>query len=90
MINSDIYSLTHGLVIKRDGVVRTVNSDKVLPSDLMYNYVAKDFIPIENFTINTDISIQVYSINVEPNDFYFSEHGLTFDFYPMEWSAYGQ
>ena len=85
LINSDIYSMTHAIVIKRNENIMIINVTNVLPSDLVYSYTEKNFVPIENITINTDVSIQVYSINVEPNDFYFTEHGLTFDFYPTEW-----
>ena len=42
-------------------------------------YQTKDFAPIETFEFNDEISIQVYSINTEPVDFYFTENGLTFD-----------
>ena len=78
-INGDVYSTAHWLLIKRNGEIKTVNVTDVFETDLIYTYQTKDFSPIETFEINNEISIQVYSINTEPIDFYFTENGLTFD-----------
>jgi hypothetical protein len=58
-----------------------------LLTDLVYNYNQANFIPIENLEKNTDVNIQVYSINIEPQYFFFTENGLTFDAYPVDWTA---
>ena len=86
VVNTDIYSMTHWLVAKRDGVIRSIRASELLPTDLIYSYNAKDFVLIENFEKNLDVNIQVYSINIEPQDFYFTENGLTFDAYPTTWT----
>jgi hypothetical protein len=62
-------------------------SPDIIASDLIYNYNEKAFVPIENLEKNIDVTIQVYSINVEPKDFYFTENGLTYDGYPTDWTA---
>ena len=87
VVNSDIYSTTHCIIAKRDGLIQPIMSADILPSDLIYNYNEKSFIPIENLEKNIDVTIQVYSINVEPKDFYFTENGLTYDGYPTDWTA---
>lgn len=88
VINSDIYSMSHWLLCKRDGVIKTILSPGILPSDLIYSYAEKDFVPVSTLEINRDVTIQVYTINVEPYDFYFTESGLSFDAYPIDWSNY--
>ena len=87
VVNSDIYSMTHCIIAKRDGLIQPIMSADIIASDLIYNYNEKAFVPIENLEKNIDVTIQVYSINVEPKDFYFTENGLTYDGYPTDWTA---
>jgi hypothetical protein len=79
--------MTHHIVAKRDGLVTAILSGDILISDLIYNYNQKAFVPIENLEKNTEVVIQVYSINVEPKDFYFTENGLTWDGAPTNWDV---
>jgi hypothetical protein len=54
VVNSDIYSMTHCIIAKRDGLIQPIMSADILPSDLIYNYNEKSFIPIENLEKNSD------------------------------------
>ena len=78
-VNGDIYTLTHFILAKRDNEIRSLNVKDLLNTDLIYNFQSKDFVGIESLELNEEITIQSYSINVEPEDFYFTENGLTFD-----------
>ena len=49
----------------------------------------KDFVPVTTAEIYPDSQINVYCINVEPQDFYFTENGLTFDTYATEADNFG-
>jgi hypothetical protein len=78
-VNGDIYTLNHFILAKRDGQVKSLNVKDLLNTDFIYNYQTKDFVAIEALEKNEEITIQSYSINTEPWDFYFTENGLTFD-----------
>ena len=56
---------------------------------MIYNHQAQDFVPVEAYEKNEEITIQSYSINVEPFDFYFTENGLTFDMQALTESLSG-
>ncbi|NDF29887.1 MAG: hypothetical protein EB150_06755 [Nitrososphaeria archaeon] len=88
-VNGDIYTIKHLILGKRDGEIRSLFTHTLQNTDLIYNYQTKEFVPIESLEINLDITIQSYSINVEPSDFYFTENGLTFDMHPLESSLSG-
>ena len=85
LVNGDIYSLFHFLICKRDNEIKAINVTDILLTDLIYNFQSQGFVAIENYDKNTDITIDVYAINVEPQDFYFTENGLSFDSYPTAW-----
>ena len=82
-VNGDIYSMNHYLLVKRNDEVKVLRVDNLTTSDLIFNYQTQDFAAIESYELNTDIVIQTYSINVEPQDFFFTENGLTFDLHPL-------
>jgi archaellum component FlaF (FlaF/FlaG flagellin family) len=84
VVNSDIYSTTHWIVTKRGEDITLINAVDIQEGDLVYNYATKDFAPVEIFSIDMNTWISVYSINVEPQDFYFTESGLAFDGYAFE------
>ena len=78
-VNGDIYTINHFVLAKRDGQIKSLNTSDLLTTDLIYNYQTKDFVAIEAYEKNEDVTIQSYSINTEPYDFFFTENGLTFD-----------
>ena len=78
-VNGDIYTLNHFILAKRDNEIKSINVRFLLNTDFIYNHQTQDFVPVEAYEKNEEITIQSYSINTEPFDFYFTENGLTFD-----------
>ena len=89
VVNGDIYTLHHYILAKRDNDIRVLNVSDLVNTDLVYNYQTKDFVAIESLETNSEITIQSYSINVEPWDFYFTENGLTFDMQALSEHLFG-
>ena len=89
-VNGDIYTLNHFILAKRDNEIKSLNVRFLLNTDLIYNHQTQDFVPVEAYEKNEEITIQSYSINVEPFDFYFTENGLTFDMQALEVSLSGE
>ena len=78
VINSDIFSNYHYILIKRDGVAKFVSSVDVLNTDLVYSY--EDQVWEEITTLEAvPIVHEVVSINCEPYDMFFTEKILTHD-----------
>ena len=88
-VNGDIYTLNHFILAKRDNEIKSINVRFLLNTDLIYNHQTQDFVPVEAYEKNEEITIQSYSINVEPFDFYFTENGLTFDMQALTESLSG-
>lgn len=78
VINSDIFSNYHYVLIKRDGIAKFVSSLNVVITDLVYSYVTQTW---EEITILEAVPIvhEVVSINCEPYDMFFTEKILTHD-----------
>ena len=89
VVNGDIYTLHHYILAKRGNDIRVLNVSDLVNTDLIYNYQTKDFVAIESLETNSEITIQSYSINVEPWDFYFTENGLTFDMQALSEHLFG-
>ena len=78
VINSDIFSNYHYILIKRDGIAKFVSSVDVLNTDLVYSYADQTW---EEITTLEAVPIvhEVVSINCEPYDMFFTEKILTHD-----------
>ena len=78
VINYDIFSETHYILIKRDGVANFVDVLDVLETDLIYSYENRDWVEI--FLLEKiEAPHEVICINAEPYDVFFTESMLVHD-----------
>jgi len=78
IINYDIFSDTHYILIQRDGRAKFVNVLDVLETDLIYSYEERDWQEI--FLLEKiEAPHEVICINTEPYDVFFTESMLVHD-----------
>jgi len=78
IINYDIFSETHYILIKRDGAATFVDVMEVETTDLVYSYENKDWTEI--FLLEkVEAPHEVVCINTEPYDVFFTENMLVHD-----------
>jgi hypothetical protein len=78
IINYDIFSETHYILIKRDGRAEFVDVLDVLETDLVYSYEHRDWTEI--FLLEKiEAPHEVVCINTEPYDVFFTENMLVHD-----------
>lgn len=82
VINGDIFSNSHYILIKRDGVARFVLVEDVVDTDQVYDYDLGQFSDIELIG-RIDEQREVVSINTEPYDIFFTENMLVHDSNPI-------
>jgi hypothetical protein len=79
VINEDIFSQYHYILIKRDGVSKFETSVNVVKeTDLIYSYDTSSWEPIYLYEI-VQVPHDIVSINCEPYDMFFTERMLTHD-----------
>jgi hypothetical protein len=79
VINEDIFSQYHYILIKRDGVSKFETSVNVVKeTDLVYSYDTSSWEPIYLYEI-VQAPHDIISINCEPYDMFFTERMLTHD-----------
>jgi hypothetical protein len=79
VINEDIFSQYHYILIKRDGVSKFETSVNVVKeTDLVYSYDTGSWEPIYLYEI-VQAAHDIVSINCEPYDMFFTERMLTHD-----------
>jgi hypothetical protein len=78
LINGDLFSNSHNILIKRDGVASFKRVSDILMTDMVYSTTELGFVNIiELETIEHEET--VYSINCEPYDNFFTSGMLVFD-----------
>jgi hypothetical protein len=81
-INNDIFSESHYILVKSEGLTRLKISTDVVDTDLVYSYDFKQWDPI--FLLESiDADFEVISIDCEPYDMFFTENMLTHDSKPI-------
>jgi phage tail sheath protein FI len=78
MINNDLFSNTHYVLVKKGAKALFVLSTEVSMTDKVYNYNTSSW---ENVTVlqKADIPHEVVSINCEPYDVFYTERMLVHD-----------
>ena len=79
VINEDIFSQYHYILIKRNGISKFETSVNVVKeTDLVYSYDTSSWEPIYLYEI-VQVPHDIISINCEPYDMFFTERMLTHD-----------
>lgn len=82
-VNGDIYSGSHTMLVKRDGIAKMVNSSDLLDSDHLWSTDINNWTPITELIIS-EIPHEVISVNCEPYDMFYTDHFLVYDGYQIE------
>ena len=77
-INGDIFTETHLILIKRDGIEQFALASNILETDLAWNYNTSSFTAVESYSVSDSEFVSI-TINCEPLDIYFTEHHITHD-----------
>ena len=88
VINGNKYSISHYILIKRDGVAKFVNVTEVLESDQVYSPTFADWQPIVELRVSEGKEL-VITINTEPYDVFFTDNALVHDSQPLDLNADG-
>jgi hypothetical protein len=78
LVDSDIFSDTHYIMVKRGEETSFVKSLDLDPRDLIWSYVERTWLPI-SILEKVDVNHEVVSIDCEPYDIFFTERMLTHD-----------
>jgi hypothetical protein len=78
IVDSDIFSDTHYIMVKRGDVVSFVKAIDLEHTDLIWSYVERNWLSISVLE-KVDVDHEVVSIDCEPYDIFFTERMLTHD-----------
>jgi hypothetical protein len=78
LVDSDIFSDTHYIMVKRGNETSFVKSLDLDPRDLIWSYAERTWLPISVLE-KVDVTHEVVSIDCEPYDIFFTERMLTHD-----------
>jgi hypothetical protein len=78
LINTDVFSETHYILVKRDNLAMFILSTNVVISDKIYSYATNTWEDIINLQAE-NIPHEVVSINCEPYDVFYTERMLVHD-----------
>ena len=78
LINTDVFSETHYILVKRDNLAMFILSTEVVISDKVYSYATNTWEDIINLQ-SENIPHEVVSINCEPYDVFYTERMLVHD-----------
>ena len=78
IVDSDIFSDTHYIMVKRGDVTSFVKALDLEDTDLIWSYAERDWISI-SILKKVDVNHEVVSIDCEPYDIFFTERMLTHD-----------
>jgi hypothetical protein len=79
VINQDVFSQYHYILIQRDGIAKFETSVNIIPeTDLVYSYTNSNWEPIYLYEV-IPVAHDIVSINCEPYDMFFTERMLTHD-----------
>jgi hypothetical protein len=88
VINGNKYSISHYILVKRDGLGKFVNVTDVVESDLVYSPTFQDWQPIIELRESVGKEL-VITINTEPYDVFFTDNALVHDSQPLDLNAPG-
>jgi hypothetical protein len=77
-INGDIFSTSHWILTKKDGIVKFMNSTDIDTTYEVYNSATMDWSPVSSASVIAYID-RVYTINCEPYDMFFTNTALVYD-----------
>jgi len=83
IVNGELYSGTHYMLTKRDGVIKMIPTRDLLVSDELWSADTNFWTPIDLLIIK-EISHEIISINCEPYDMFFTDKFLVYDGYQVE------
>ena len=78
IVDSDIFSDTHYIMVKRGDVTSFVKALDLEDTDLIWSYAERNWISI-SILKKVDVNHEVVSIDCEPYDIFFTERMLTHD-----------
>ena len=88
VVNGNKYSVSHYIMVKRDGEARFVNVTAILETDLVYSPVFQDWQPIIELRESEGKEL-VIAINTEPYDVFFTDNALVHDSSPLDLNSPG-
>jgi len=77
-INGDVFSQSHKILTRKDGIVQFVLSNLIDGSFEVWNYTEQNWVSVTEFETISYID-KVYSINCEPYDMFFTNNMLVYD-----------
>jgi hypothetical protein len=83
VINGNKYSISHYILVKRDGISKFINVVDVLDTDLVYSPTFADWQPIIELRESEGKEL-VITINTEPYDIFFTDNALVHDSQPLD------
>jgi hypothetical protein len=78
IVDSDIFSDTHYIMVKREGITTFVKALDLEHTDLIWSYSEQNWLSISVLE-KVDVNHEVISIDCEPYDIFFTERMLTHD-----------
>jgi hypothetical protein len=88
VINGNKYSVSHYILVKRDGIAKFLNVVDILDTDLIYSPTFQDWQPIIELRESLGSEL-VITINTEPYDIFFTDNALVHDSQPLDLDAPG-
>ena len=88
VINGNKYSISHYILVKRDGLAKFVNVTDVVETDLVFSPTFADWQPIIELRVSEGKEL-VITINTEPYDVFFTDNALVHDSQPLDLNAPG-
>ena len=83
VINGNKYSISHYILVKRDGISKFINVVDVVDTDLVYSPTFADWQPIIELRESEGKEL-VITINTEPYDIFFTDNALVHDSQPLD------
>jgi hypothetical protein len=83
VINGNKYSISHYILVKRDGASKFINVVDVVDTDLIYSPTFADWQPIIELRESEGKEL-VITINTEPYDIFFTDNALVHDSQPLD------
>jgi len=78
VINGDLFSDTHYILVKRDNTEKFIKALEVLNTDQVWSYENQSWVNIDMLE-KVEVDHEVVSIDCEPYDMFFTEKMLTHD-----------
>lgn len=83
LVNGELFSGTHYMLSKREGVAKMIATQDLLLTDELWSTANNSWVAIDQLIIK-DLSHEVISINCEPYDMFFTDNFLVYDGYQVD------